>query len=179
MEEARRNASSFNTSQCSTETKRQLDFLLRNKELANRTIAKMVEDLKTDMENTYSGATILRDPRYVRNIGEGTQLQLGQIMKIMSESRDPTERRYLWLSWRKVIKEKLRGKYINYVRLNNIGAVENGFPDAGNGFLLLFHFLFPALRCQAKMDIGVRKSGQNACLDFTLFLLPGNSFFPF
>ena len=76
MEEARRNASSFNTSQCSTETKRQLDFLLRNKELANRTIAKMVEDLKTDMENTYSGATKLRDPRYVTNIGEGTQLQI-------------------------------------------------------------------------------------------------------
>ena len=84
------------------------------------------------MENTYSTATIARHPRYAMNVTEGNHLHLGMIMGIMSKSRDPEELRYVWLSWRKVIATKLKHKYTEYVRLNNIGARENGFEDAGN-----------------------------------------------
>ena len=45
---------------------------------------------------------------------------------IMAHSRDPHKLLMVWKGWRDVTGPKLREKYSEFVRLSNIGAMDNG-----------------------------------------------------
>lgn len=57
-------------------------------------------------------------------------LDIGQITRILAESRDPKELLDVWLGWHK-ISEPIRPKFKRFVQLANEGARELGFSDLG------------------------------------------------
>lgn len=57
-------------------------------------------------------------------------LSLGDMEKILAESRDPEELKRVWLGWHK-ISPPFRKNYQRYVELANKGASEMGFKDVG------------------------------------------------
>jgi peptidyl-dipeptidase A len=57
-------------------------------------------------------------------------LSIGDMEKILAESRDPEELKRVWLGWHK-ISPPFRKDYQRYVELANKGAKEMGFKDVG------------------------------------------------
>jgi peptidyl-dipeptidase A len=57
-------------------------------------------------------------------------LSLGDMERIMAESRDPEELKKIWLGWHKV-STPYRKDYMRLVELSNKGAQEMGFKDTG------------------------------------------------
>ncbi len=57
-------------------------------------------------------------------------LSLGDMEKILAESRDPEELKRVWLGWHQV-SPPYRKNFQRYVELANKGAVEMGFKDVG------------------------------------------------
>ena len=57
-------------------------------------------------------------------------LSLGDLEKIMAESRNPEELKKAWLGWHAVA-PKYRKDYVRFVELANKGAKEMGFKDVG------------------------------------------------
>ena len=57
-------------------------------------------------------------------------LSIGDMEKILAESRDPEELKRIWLGWHK-ISPPFRKDYQRYVELANKGAREMGFKDVG------------------------------------------------
>jgi peptidyl-dipeptidase A len=57
-------------------------------------------------------------------------LSLGDMERIMAESRDPEELKKIWLGWHKV-SPAYRKDYVRFVELSNKGAQEMGFKDTG------------------------------------------------
>ena len=60
----------------------------------------------------------------------GPCLALGDMEKILSESRDPARLKEIWLGWH-AQSPAYKGKYEQYVALSNKGAREMGFADTG------------------------------------------------
>lgn len=58
-------------------------------------------------------------------------LSLGDMEKILAESRDPEELKRVWLGWHQV-SPPYRKDYQRYVQLANKGATEMGFKDVGS-----------------------------------------------
>jgi peptidyl-dipeptidase A len=61
---------------------------------------------------------------------QGKCLSLGEMEKIMAESRDPEELKRVWVGWRRV-SPPYRQRYARFVELSNKGAREMGFKDTG------------------------------------------------
>ncbi|MBI1766008.1 MAG: M2 family metallopeptidase [Acidobacteria bacterium] len=57
-------------------------------------------------------------------------LSLGDLEKILAESRNPEELKKAWLGWH-AISPKYRPRYVRFVELANKGAKEMGFKDVG------------------------------------------------
>ncbi len=57
-------------------------------------------------------------------------LDLGQLSRILAESRDPDEQLEAWVGWR-TISPPIKNKYQRFVELANEGARELGFEDLG------------------------------------------------
>jgi peptidyl-dipeptidase A len=62
--------------------------------------------------------------------GEPKCLSLGDMEKILAESRDPEELKEMWVGWHK-ISPPLKQRYARFVELANKGAQEQGFKDVG------------------------------------------------
>jgi peptidyl-dipeptidase A len=129
----RERARTFNLTDCDFDTKRQFKMLLTTKVSINNVTAKKVEDLANNMKIIYGKTTIPYNSTYIKAIPQPQQptLHLGDIQNIMGKSKDPEELLYVWKALRTSISSQLRNKYETYVKLNNIGARENGFNDAG------------------------------------------------
>jgi peptidyl-dipeptidase A len=57
-------------------------------------------------------------------------MALGELEKILAESRDPEELRRVWVGWHRV-SPPYKDKYVRFVELANKGAREMGFKDVG------------------------------------------------
>ena len=68
--------------------------------------------------------------KYCPDVNTDKCLSLGDMEKILSESRDPEELKRVWLGWHK-ISPPFRKDYQRYVELANKGAREMGFKDVG------------------------------------------------
>jgi peptidyl-dipeptidase A len=62
--------------------------------------------------------------------GEAKCLSLGDMEKILAESRNPEELKEMWVGWHK-ISPPLKQRYSRFVELANKGAREQGFKDVG------------------------------------------------
>ncbi|HEV2696368.1 MAG TPA: M2 family metallopeptidase, partial [Terriglobales bacterium] len=60
----------------------------------------------------------------------GKCLDINEVEKIMSESRDPNQLKQVWLGWHSV-GAPMRKRYGRFVELSNQGARELGFKDTG------------------------------------------------
>ena len=61
----------------------------------------------------------------------GKCYSLGDLEKIMAESRDPAELKKAWLGWH-TISPPYRARYARFVELSNKGARELGYQDTGD-----------------------------------------------
>ncbi|MEP6921025.1 MAG: M2 family metallopeptidase [bacterium] len=68
--------------------------------------------------------------KYCPDGDKGKCLSLGDMEKILAESRDPEELKRVWLGWRQV-SPPYRKNYQRFVELSNKGAKEMGFQDTG------------------------------------------------
>jgi peptidyl-dipeptidase A len=68
--------------------------------------------------------------KYCPDGEKGKCLSLGDMEKIMANSRDPEELKRIWLGWHKV-SPPYRKDYQRFVELGNKGAREMGFKDMG------------------------------------------------
>ena len=68
--------------------------------------------------------------KYCPDVNTNKCLSLGDMEKILAESRDPEELKRIWLGWHK-ISPPFRKDYQRYVELANKGAREMGFKDVG------------------------------------------------
>lgn len=76
------------------------------------------------MESAYGAG------KYCPDGDNGKCLSLGDLEKIMAESRNPEELKKAWLGWHQVA-PKYRKDYAQFVELANKGAREMGFKDLG------------------------------------------------
>ena len=76
------------------------------------------------MESAYGAG------KYCPDGDNGKCLSLGDLEKIMAESRNPEELKKAWLGWHQVA-PKYRKDYVQFVELANKGAREMGFKDLG------------------------------------------------
>lgn len=76
------------------------------------------------MESAYGAG------KYCPDGDKGKCLSLGDLEKIMAESRNPEELKKAWLGWHQVA-PKYRKNYAQFVELANKGAREMGFKDLG------------------------------------------------
>ena len=116
--------------------KRQMKLMLTTMSSSNSSVNDQVIKIGGEMETIYSEACIPVDATLIKSITipQGvTCLTLDNFLNpIMAKSRDANELKYVWKQWRKATGPKLKQLYSEYVRLNNIGARENGFDDAGD-----------------------------------------------
>jgi peptidyl-dipeptidase A len=68
--------------------------------------------------------------KYCPDGPQGKCLSLGDLEKILAESRNPEELKKAWLGWR-TVSPKYRQDYTRFVELGNKGAQEMGFKDMG------------------------------------------------
>lgn len=80
--------------------------------------------IAVSMESAYGAG------KYCPDGESGKCLSLGDLEKIMAESRNPEELKKAWLGWHQVA-PKYRKDYAQFVELANKGAREMGFKDLG------------------------------------------------
>jgi peptidyl-dipeptidase A len=69
--------------------------------------------------------------KYCPNNDQSKCLTLGDMEKILAESRDPAELKKVWLGWH-TVSSPMRGRYARFVELSNQGAKEMGFANTGD-----------------------------------------------
>ena len=116
--------------------KRQMKLMLTTMSSSNASVVDQVIKIGGDLETIYSEACIPANAEFIKTIkipAGKTCLSLDNFLNpIMATSRDPKELEYVWNEWRKATGPNLKSLYKDYVRLNNIGAKENGYEDAGD-----------------------------------------------
>ena len=134
MKEFRKNASKIDYKNAGVDLKRQFEMLLTNMEPNDTKIVMNISAISGEMENIYSTATIPYNKSFIKTITPDTnRLSLDKhLKKIIAESRDSEELLYVWEEWRKSVGPPLRDLYTEFVKLNNIGAKDNGYKDAGD-----------------------------------------------
>ena len=115
----------YNALPLSVESKRKLKLLQLSLSISDATDREAYTRLAASMAGEYGKA------KYCRQAGDPTScLDLGQIEKIMAESRDPALLKEVWLGWHQQA-AKYKDSYAKYVALSNKGAREMGFADTG------------------------------------------------
>ncbi|MDO8178411.1 MAG: M2 family metallopeptidase [Undibacterium sp.] len=119
--EARR----YNGLPLSADSKRKLKLLQLSLSISDAKDREAYTRLAASMSGEYGKA------KYCRQAGDAAScLDLGQMEKIMAESRDPALLKEVWLGWHKEA-AKYKDSYAQYVGLSNKGAREMGFADTG------------------------------------------------
>lgn len=119
--EARR----YNGLPLSAGNKRKLKLLQLSLAISDATDRASYTRLAASMSGDYGKA------KYCRKAGDPAScLDLGQMEKIMAESRDPALLKEVWLGWHKQA-VKYKDNYAKYVTVSNKGAREMGFADTG------------------------------------------------
>lgn len=119
---SRKKAREIDLTDCNEDTRRQFKILLKTKQSLNNMTAKKVADLKTKMTISYETTIIPY---------KNGKVALGELIGLVGSSSNTSELIYAWKTWRKTTSSRLRDNFEEYVKLNNIGARENGFKDAG------------------------------------------------
>jgi peptidyl-dipeptidase A len=122
-------AARFDALEVSKDVRRKLDKLKMSISLpapADPAKAQELTQIVTRMESTYGKG------KYTRQGADGSTqaLTLGELSKIMANSRDEAELRDAWVGWR-TISPVMRDDYMRYVELTNEGARQLGFADFG------------------------------------------------
>jgi len=124
--EAFANASQFNTTNFSPDTKRQLGKV-GSKSLPEEEMKELSSILGT-MGDIYGSAKVCVPTEHG---DECFYLEPG-LTEIMAESTNYTERLYVWEEWRRIVGRPIKPLYQRYVELENKLAVLNGFTDYGD-----------------------------------------------
>lgn len=136
MNTLREDAHKINLTNADDNTKRQFKLLLNTMSSSNASVASRASEVGTKMANIYGTATIPHDPEIVKTIKTDDDVHelsvTTHLEEIMAKSNDTNELLYAWKSWRDATGPKIRPLYAEYVALNNIGARENGYKDAGD-----------------------------------------------
>ena len=136
MSQVRINASKYNLTSESNDTKRQFKFILSSASSKNVTIRKKVADDGAKLEKLYSEGCIkamAKDVPTLNGTWNGTRcLSLDpNLYKIMSKSRNYTELKFVWKGWRDATGPKMKTLYEQFVKGLNTGAVDNKWKDYG------------------------------------------------
>lgn len=92
---------------------------------ANPTELEELTRIASSLESDYGRGKYCRQQG-----GKDECLDIGQIERIMAESRDPKELLDVWVGWRRIA-PPMRERYARFVDLTNKGASELGFGDVG------------------------------------------------
>ena len=122
--EAAEEASQFDSSEFSADTRRQLSKV-GSRALPDSEMAEL-KSLILEMGEIYGSTKICLPwaPDTCYNLEPG-------LTEIMAESTNYTERQFVWQAWRTEVGRQLKPLYARYVDLKNKLAVLNGFEDAG------------------------------------------------
>ena len=123
-------ARQFNGLPLSAENTRKLKLMQLALVLSDPTERADYARLAASMTGAYGKATYC-PTRIDGNKGsKGECLALGEMEKIMAESRDPARLKEIWLGWH-AQSPAYKDRYAQYVALSNKGAREMGFADTG------------------------------------------------
>lgn len=115
----------YNALALSADSKRKLKLLQLSLSISDAKDREAYTRLAASMSGEYGKA------KYCRKAGDPSScLDLGQMEKIMAESRDPALLKEVWLGWHQQA-AKYKDSYAQYVGLSNKGAREMGFADTG------------------------------------------------
>ncbi|XP_066914315.1 angiotensin-converting enzyme-like [Clytia hemisphaerica] len=131
----RTRAKAVNMTGATADERRQFKLLLMTMTSSNASVVDSILEIGSNMENIYSEGCIPYDATIMKSVDPKgkTCLSLDNYLNpTLAKSRDPKELLYIWEEWRKATGPKLKSLYKEYVRLNNIGAHENKFADAGD-----------------------------------------------
>ncbi|XP_022084569.1 angiotensin-converting enzyme-like isoform X2 [Acanthaster planci] len=125
--EARTNASRYDMTNFSYDTKRQLTKLKTIGDAALEDQAKLEElnNVLASMESRYSKGKVPKAD------GEYLSLEPG-LTRIMATSRDYGELNWAWQGWRAAVGPSAKEDYQRYVALKNEAAAANGFSNCGD-----------------------------------------------
>jgi len=126
--ELAKQASQFDEIELDADTRRQLEILKRAITMpapADRSLTQELTQTAARMESNYGTAKYCRDG----DNGEHC-LNIIEIRKIHTESRDPEALLEAWLGWR-TTSPAIRDDYRRFVELTNQGAQELGYSDTG------------------------------------------------
>jgi len=126
--ELAKQASQFDEIELDADTRRQLEILKRAITMpapADRSLTQELTQTAARMESNYGTAKYCRDG----DNGEHC-LNIIEIRKIQTESRDPEALLEVWLGWR-TTSPAIRDDYRRFVELTNQGAQELGYSDTG------------------------------------------------
>lgn len=125
LSEAAQQARQFPTAQLNPEEARQLKLLQLSSGVPSS--AKELSELTrlgARLEAMYGGG------QYCRGENDQDCMRLGQLEAIMRESTDPAALLEAWQGWRQ-ISPPMKADYARFAELQNIGARELGYADAG------------------------------------------------
>ncbi len=115
----------YNGLPLSFENKRKLKLLQLSMSLSDPVDREAYTRLAAAMGGAYGKAKYCRPPG-----DDASCLDLGQMEKIMAESRDPALLKEVWLGWHQQATQ-YKDSYAKYVTLSNKGSQEMGFADTG------------------------------------------------
>lgn len=115
----------YNALPLSADSKRKLKLLQLNLAISDAKDREAYTRLAASMAGEYGKAKYCRNPADAASC-----LDLGQLEKIMAESRDPAALKDAWVGWHQQA-IKYKDSYAQYVALSNKGAREMGFADTG------------------------------------------------
>ena len=120
----RENASKFDVSKLSDDTKRQIQFITSSATPKDEAVLRRVTELESTMEGIYSTGKV-KD-------SNGKMLALNpDLYRILATTRDYDRLQFAWKGWRDAVGPKLRPLYKEFVKLKNQGARENGWQNIG------------------------------------------------
>ena len=120
----RENASKFDVSKLSDDTKRQIQFITSSATPKDEAVLRRVTELESKMEGIYSTGKV-KD-------SDGKMLALNpDLYRILATTRDYDRLQFAWKGWRDAVGPKLRPLYKEFVKLKNQGARDNGWKNIG------------------------------------------------
>ena len=125
LKQQREEAATFDVSKLSPDTARQIRFITATATAKDQAVLKELLDVTTRLSGLYSTAT-------VRDDTTGKDLPLNpDLYKILRESRDYDQLKFVWKGWRDATGPKMRALYEKFAKLSNQGAQENNWKDTG------------------------------------------------
>jgi peptidyl-dipeptidase A len=123
-------AARFDAAEVPSDVRRKLNILKTSITLpapSDPAKAQELTEIVTRMESVYGKGKVTREGAD----GHQETLALGDLTRIMANSRNEKELRWAWTSWR-TISPVMRDDYMRYFELANEGARQLGFADFGS-----------------------------------------------